>query len=313
MTTTVKLKRSSTVGSVPTASDLEFGELAVNTKDGKLFFKHLDSAGAEQIVSLLEDKETNFSIDSSGLTHSSSTNLKDVLNDLDATIITRASISATTAGTPSGNGGLAYNNTNGEFTFTPATRPTVKKINSSGTVSLTVSDVSDFRFDTDSGFDVTDLGSGAVKIAMNSTFKTLKVNNTPSQNDLVAVGLDTLQIIAGSGISITTNPTGSPHKTLTITNTGSGGGGGGGAITVQDEGSQLTNAASTLNFTGAGITASHNSSTSVTTVNVDNNDLIGVIIDASIDSDGDLILTHVSTFNSNNALINSLGEFVLQD
>ena len=82
---------------------------------------------------------------------------------------------------------------------------------------------------------------------------------------------------------------------------------------VQDEGSQLTTAASNINFTGGGITASHDSSTSVTTVNVDNNNLIGVLIDASINTDGELILTHVSTFNSNNALINSDGEFILQD
>ena len=186
----------------------------------------------------------------------------------------------------------------------------IKEVNASNTVTSSVSNVTDVRFDTAAGFDVTDLGSGAVKIGMNSTFKTIKVNN---QSDLVAIGLDTLELVAGNGISISTNPSGSPNKTLTITNTGSGSGGGGGAITVQDEGSQLTTAASTINFTGGGITASHNSSTSVTTVNVDNNDLIGVIIDANISTTGDLILTHVSTFNSNNALINSLGEFVLQD
>lgn len=186
----------------------------------------------------------------------------------------------------------------------------IKEVNASNTVTSSVSNVTDIRFDTAAGFDVTDLGSGAVKVGMNSTFKTIKVNN---QNDLVAIGLDTLELVAGSGISITTNPSGSPHKTLTITNTGSGGGGGGGSITVQDEGSQLTTAASTINFTGGGITASHDSSTSVTTVNVDNNNLIGVLIDASINTDGELILTHVSTFNSNNALINSDGEFILQD
>jgi hypothetical protein len=37
--TTVKLKRSSTSGGVPNISDLSLGELAVNTFDGKLFFK----------------------------------------------------------------------------------------------------------------------------------------------------------------------------------------------------------------------------------------------------------------------------------
>ncbi len=37
--TTVRLKRSSTSGGVPNISDLSLGELAVNTFDGKLFFK----------------------------------------------------------------------------------------------------------------------------------------------------------------------------------------------------------------------------------------------------------------------------------
>ena len=38
-TQTIKLKRSSTSGSVPAASDLALGELAVNTYDGKIFMK----------------------------------------------------------------------------------------------------------------------------------------------------------------------------------------------------------------------------------------------------------------------------------
>ena len=39
MAATVKIKRSSTASSSPTTSDLELGELAVNTHDGKLFYK----------------------------------------------------------------------------------------------------------------------------------------------------------------------------------------------------------------------------------------------------------------------------------
>ena len=299
MTTQIQLKRSSTVGSIPTASDLEFGELAVNTRDGKLFFKHLDSNGAEQIVSIVEDKEDNFLIDSSGLTYSSSNTLKNVLDDLDATIITKADFSATT-NTASGTGDLAYNNATGAFSFTPPVVPTsitnlgisdgqsgqflqtdgagsfsfasvanpltVKKINSNNTALTTVNNVTDIRFDTDSGFDVTDLGSGAVKIQMNSTFKTWKVSG---ETDLVATCLYIIEIVAGSGIEILTNPTGSTYKQLTINNTRFGTGSGGGAI--------------------------------------------GVIIDISIADDGDMLLHHVDTFNSDNAKINSNGEFILTD
>ena len=45
---TIKQKRSSVAGKVPTTGQLELGELAVNTFDGKLFLKKSD--GTEEIV-----------------------------------------------------------------------------------------------------------------------------------------------------------------------------------------------------------------------------------------------------------------------
>ena len=50
---------------------------------------------------------------------------------------------------------------------------------------------------------------------MNSTFKTIKVDG---QDDLVALGLDTLEIVAGNNISITTDSNSDP-KSLTISAT----------------------------------------------------------------------------------------------
>lgn len=44
MANTIKLKRSSTASDAPTASDLEVGELAINTADAKLFTKHTDNS-----------------------------------------------------------------------------------------------------------------------------------------------------------------------------------------------------------------------------------------------------------------------------
>lgn len=70
-------------------------------------------------------------------------------------------------------------------------------------------------FDTDSGFDVTDLGAGVAKIAMNSTFKYWNVDGSPG---LIACGLDTVNFVAGSGITITSCNTAVP-KTLTINST----------------------------------------------------------------------------------------------
>ncbi len=42
MAQTVKLKRSSVAEKVPTASDMELGELAMNTADGKIYFDGID-------------------------------------------------------------------------------------------------------------------------------------------------------------------------------------------------------------------------------------------------------------------------------
>jgi hypothetical protein len=51
MAQTVKLKRTSTAGKVPTTSNLALGELAINTNDGKIFFEKND--GSDSIQSIL--------------------------------------------------------------------------------------------------------------------------------------------------------------------------------------------------------------------------------------------------------------------
>jgi hypothetical protein len=90
---------------------------------------------------------------------------------------------------------------------------TVSLIDAVSAVSNSFSYIKTLRFDSDAGFDVNDLGGGAVKIGMNSTFKTWKV---AGQTDLVATGLDTIELVASNGIVLTTNPSGSPYKTLTF-------------------------------------------------------------------------------------------------
>jgi len=45
MAQTIQLKRSNTSGNQPTTSNLELGEIAINTKDGKVFVrKHVDGS-----------------------------------------------------------------------------------------------------------------------------------------------------------------------------------------------------------------------------------------------------------------------------
>ncbi len=51
MAQTIKLKRSGTSGRLPTTSDLELGEVAINTYDGKMYIKK-NVGGTESIVEI---------------------------------------------------------------------------------------------------------------------------------------------------------------------------------------------------------------------------------------------------------------------
>jgi len=93
------------------------------------------------------------------------------------------------------------------------------------TTGTTVSNVKSLLFDTDTGFNITELSTGVVKVSLNSTFKTWKVTG---QQDLVASGEDTIQFVAGTGVTITTDPN-AATKTITINATSGGGGGGTGS------------------------------------------------------------------------------------
>jgi hypothetical protein len=54
MSTLIKLKRSAVAGRIPTTSNLELGELAINTADGKIYIKQ-DFGGVESIVEFSAD------------------------------------------------------------------------------------------------------------------------------------------------------------------------------------------------------------------------------------------------------------------
>lgn len=50
---TIKLRRSSVAGRIPTVEQLELGELAINTQDGKIYFKQYDAvANTESIIDI---------------------------------------------------------------------------------------------------------------------------------------------------------------------------------------------------------------------------------------------------------------------
>ena len=93
------------------------------------------------------------------------------------------------------------------------------------TVNPTIpfSNINTIQFDNDTGFNVESVSSGVVKVSLGSTFKTWDINNGagPAQPSLVAVGEDTVQFIAGSGIEFQTDNT-LGAKTFTINSTGGG-------------------------------------------------------------------------------------------
>ena len=50
MAQTVKLKRSNVADTVPTTSNLELGEIAMNTRDGKIYMRKTNSGGSDTII-----------------------------------------------------------------------------------------------------------------------------------------------------------------------------------------------------------------------------------------------------------------------
>lgn len=117
---------------------------------------------------------------------------------------------------------------------------TVKQVQGSGgTVDVTATSITELQFDKNTGFNVTDLGSGVAFVDFGSAFKTWYVSG---QTTLVASGEDEIELIAGTGITLTTTTTHTGSATKAITIAASGGGGGGisdgdkGDITVSNSG-----------------------------------------------------------------------------
>ena len=91
-----------------------------------------------------------------------------------------------------------------------------------------VTGVTELRF-AKAPFTVSDLGDGKVLLLTESSFNPIQVNGAAG---VTASGEETLNLVAGDGITIVADNTSSPKK-LTFTATG-GGGGGGGASTLGD-------------------------------------------------------------------------------
>lgn len=180
MANDIQLKRSSVPGRVPDVGNVLVGEPVVNLADQIIFTK--DGGG-------------NIIVIGAGTT----SNVTEGVNLYFSNTRARSAVSA-------GNG-LHYSEVTGEFT----TGLVVQLVDEANVASVTVANVSTLQFDSGAGFDVLDRANGIVKVQMNSTFKTW---NIMGQANVVAEGLDTMHLITGNNISITTNPT--APKSITI-------------------------------------------------------------------------------------------------
>ena len=123
--TLFRLKRSAVKGKSPTTSNIELGELAINTNDGRLFFKTTDSASSSSIVTLRQISggtgitETNgeLSITNTGVgagTYGSTTTIP-VL-----TINAQGQIDSAGTVTVAGVSGLSFDSSNATLTLATA-------------------------------------------------------------------------------------------------------------------------------------------------------------------------------------------------
>ena len=249
MAQTIKLKRSSVSGNTPSTSDLELGEVAINTYDGKMFIKKND--GSDSIVEIgggsgtvTEAFKTIAVSGQSSVVADSATDTLTLVAGSNMTITTNASGDTITFAS-SGSGGTQ----NVFNTFAVSGQSNV--VADSTTDTLTFVAGTGITLTTDASNDqitITNSATGA------NAFGNIAVSG---QSTVAADSTnDTLTLTAGSGITLTTDAS---NDAVTIAATAS-------AITVQDEGSALSTAATTLNFVGAGVTASGTGATKTITI-----------------------------------------------
>lgn len=74
MAQTIKLKRTSVQGKIPTTSNIELGELAMNTYDGRIFFEKNNGTPSVQEI-ITTDSEVTGSLNLNGAITASSLNI----------------------------------------------------------------------------------------------------------------------------------------------------------------------------------------------------------------------------------------------
>lgn len=209
MAQTIKLKRSSVSGNTPGTSDLELGEVAINTYDGKMFIKKND--GSDSIVEIggtsgtvTEAFKTIAVSGQSSVVADSATDTLTLVAGSNMTLTTNASGDTITFAS-SGGGGTQ----NVFSTFAVSGQSNVVADSTTDTLTLVAG--------TGIGI-TTDASADSITIANTTNlFSTIAVSG---QSNVVADATsDTLTFVAGSGITLTTDAS---ADSVTITNSATG-------------------------------------------------------------------------------------------
>lgn len=214
MAQTIKLKRSSVSGNTPSTSDLELGEVAINTYDGKMFIKKND--GSDSIVEIggggsgtvTEAFKTISVSGQSDVVADSATDTLTLVAGSNMTLTTNASGDTITFASSGGGGS--------------------QNLFSTFAVSGQTDVVADSTTDT-----LTFAAGSGIGITTNASTDTITITNTATganafgniavsgQTTVAADSTnDTLTLVGGSGISVTTDAS---TDTVTITNSATAG------------------------------------------------------------------------------------------
>ena len=232
MAQTIKLKRSSVSGNTPSTSDLELGEVAINTYDGKMFIKKND--GSDAIVEIgggsgtvTEAFKTISVSGQSDVVADSATDTLTLVAGSNMTLTTNASGDTITFASSGGGGSQ-----NLFSTFAVSGQNNV--VADSTTDTLT--------FVAGTGITLTtDATNDQITIANSATGANAFGNIAVSGQTTVAADStnDTLTLVGGTGISVTTDAS---TDTVTITNSSTAGNSFG-TIAVSGQGSVVADQA----------------------------------------------------------------------
>ena len=186
---TIKLKRSAVAGRVPTTAQLELGEVAINTADGKLYFKKYDPvANTESIVDVSADLDAAAILSLlSGVDGANSGLDADLLDGQEGSYyLDWANFTGTATGVTA--------NTYGSSTAIPViTVDTDGRITNANTVA--VAGVDDFTYDSANNQLSLTTGDGTVYNIFLNEFKDLVVEDlTANSININTLGFDALDV-----------------------------------------------------------------------------------------------------------------------